>query len=37
MPNKRETTRPCDREIRITRSFEAPRKLVWDAHTVPKP
>lgn len=24
-----------DREIRITRSFAAPRQLVWDAHTQP--
>jgi uncharacterized protein YndB with AHSA1/START domain len=37
MPNKLEITLPSDREIRITRSFDAPRKLVWDAHTVPKP
>lgn len=26
---------PSDREIRITRSFDAPRQLVWDAHTKP--
>jgi uncharacterized protein YndB with AHSA1/START domain len=26
---------PSDREIRITRSFKAPRQLVWDAHTQP--
>jgi hypothetical protein len=37
MPNKLEITLPSDREIRITRSFDAPHKLVRDAHTVPKP
>jgi uncharacterized protein YndB with AHSA1/START domain len=26
---------PSDREIRITRSFAAPRQLLWDAHTQP--
>jgi uncharacterized protein YndB with AHSA1/START domain len=35
MPNKLEITLPTDREIRITRSFDAPRHLVWDAHTKP--
>jgi len=25
-----------DREIKITRSFNAPRQLVWDAHTKPE-
>jgi uncharacterized protein YndB with AHSA1/START domain len=35
MANKLEITLPTDREIRITRSFDAPRELVWDAHTKP--
>jgi uncharacterized protein YndB with AHSA1/START domain len=35
MPNKLEITLPTDREIVITRSFDAPRDLVWDAHTKP--
>jgi uncharacterized protein YndB with AHSA1/START domain len=29
-------TTPDDREIRITRSFDAPRQLVWDAYTRPE-
>jgi uncharacterized protein YndB with AHSA1/START domain len=29
-------TTPTDREIRITRSFDAPRMLVWDAYTRPE-
>jgi uncharacterized protein YndB with AHSA1/START domain len=33
--NNLEITLPTDREIRITRSFDAPRELVWDAHTKP--
>jgi uncharacterized protein YndB with AHSA1/START domain len=36
MTNKLEITLPSDREIRMTRSFNAPRKLVWDAHTKPE-
>jgi uncharacterized protein YndB with AHSA1/START domain len=28
-------TLPSDREVRVTRTFSAPRKLVWDAHTKP--
>jgi uncharacterized protein YndB with AHSA1/START domain len=28
-------TTPSDREIRITRSFDAPRMMVWDAYTRP--
>ena len=28
-------TTPGDREVRITRSFDAPRQLVWDAYTRP--
>ncbi len=35
MPNKVEITLPTDREIVITRSFDAPRELVWEAHTRP--
>ena len=27
---------PSDREIRITRSFNSPRQMVWDAHTKPE-
>ena len=27
---------PSDREVRITRSFDAPRQLVWDAYTRPE-
>jgi uncharacterized protein YndB with AHSA1/START domain len=33
--NKLDITVPTDREIRITRSFDAPRDLVWDCHTKP--
>ena len=28
-------TTPSDREIAMTRVFDAPRRLVWDAHTQP--
>lgn len=35
MANKLEITLPSDREIRIVRSFDAPRDLVWDCHTKP--
>jgi uncharacterized protein YndB with AHSA1/START domain len=35
MPDLTVTT-PSDREIRITRSFAAPRQLVFDAHTKPE-
>ena len=35
MAKNLEITLPTDREIRITRSFDAPRELVWDAHTTP--
>lgn len=31
-----EVTLPTDREVRVTRTFNAPRKLVWDAHTKPE-
>lgn len=33
MPKPLEVTLPNDREVRVTRTFDAPRKLVWDAHT----
>jgi uncharacterized protein YndB with AHSA1/START domain len=29
-------TTPSDREIAMSRTFDAPRKLVWDAHTKPE-
>ena len=29
-------TLPSDREIAMTRAFNAPRQLVWDAHTKPQ-
>lgn len=35
MPMPAEVTLPSDREVRVTRSFNAPRQLVWDAHTTP--
>jgi uncharacterized protein YndB with AHSA1/START domain len=33
MPAPAEVTLPSDREVRVTRQFNAPRQLVWDAHT----
>jgi uncharacterized protein YndB with AHSA1/START domain len=27
---------PSDREVRVTRTFNAPRQLLWDAHTQPE-
>ncbi len=36
MPKPAEVTLPSDREVRVVRSFNAPRKLVWDAHTKPE-
>lgn len=36
MGNKIAITLPTDREIIITRAFDAPRNLVWDAHTKPE-
>jgi uncharacterized protein YndB with AHSA1/START domain len=30
-----EVTLPSDSEVRVSRSFHAPRTLVWQAHTVP--
>ena len=31
-----QVTLPSDTEVRVTRSFRAPRRLVWQAHTDPK-
>lgn len=31
-----EIVTPSDREIRFTRNFKAPRKLLWDVHTKPE-
>lgn len=36
MPKPAEVTLPSDREVRVTRQFNAPRQLVWDAHTKPE-
>lgn len=36
MPEPIEVTLPSDREVRVVRSFNAPRQLVWDAHTKPE-
>jgi uncharacterized protein YndB with AHSA1/START domain len=36
MPAKAQVSLPSDREVRVTRSFNAPRQLVWDAHTKPE-
>ncbi len=33
---KLQVTTPSDREILITRTFDAPRRLVWDAWTKPE-
>lgn len=35
MPKPIEVTLPSDREVRVVRSFNASRQLVWDAHTKP--
>jgi uncharacterized protein YndB with AHSA1/START domain len=34
--NTLQITTPSDEEIRITRSFDAPRMMVWDAYTRPE-
>ncbi len=34
--NTLQVTTPSDEEIRITRSFDAPRMMVWDAYTRPE-
>jgi uncharacterized protein YndB with AHSA1/START domain len=36
MPKPIEVSQPSDREVRVVRSFKAPAKLVWDAHTKPE-
>src|SRR5688572_17436492 len=36
MPKPLEVTLPTDREVCVVRSFNAPRKLVWDAYTKPE-
>lgn len=36
MPKPVEVTTPSDREITVTREFDAPRQLVWDCHTKPE-
>jgi len=36
MPAPAQVTLPSDREVRVTRQFNAPRQLVWDAHTQPE-
>src|SRR6478609_3418503 len=36
MPKPAEVTLPSGREVRVTRTFNAPRQLVWDAHTKPE-
>jgi uncharacterized protein YndB with AHSA1/START domain len=36
MPKPLEVTQPSDREVRVVRTFNAPRTLVWDAHTKPE-
>ena len=36
MPKPLEVTLPSDREVRVARTFNAPRTLVWDAHTKPE-
>jgi uncharacterized protein YndB with AHSA1/START domain len=35
-PNKTTVTTPSDREVLVTRAFDAPRRLVWDLHTKPE-
>ncbi len=36
MPMPLEVATPSDREVKITRDFDAPRELVWDCHTKPE-
>lgn len=36
MPTPADVSCPSDREVRVTRTFAAPRQLVWDAHTRPE-
>ncbi|MGD9981654.1 MAG: SRPBCC family protein [Hyphomonadaceae bacterium] len=36
MPAQAQVTLPSGREVRVVRTFNAPRQLVWDAHTKPE-
>ena len=36
MPKPLEVTLPSDREVRVVRTFNAARELVWEAHTKPE-
>ena len=36
MPMPLQIAMPSDREVKITRDFDAPRELVWDCHTRPE-
>jgi uncharacterized protein YndB with AHSA1/START domain len=36
MPKPARVTSPSEREVRVTRTFNAPRQLVFDAHTKPE-
>jgi uncharacterized protein YndB with AHSA1/START domain len=36
MPHPIDVILPSDREIRVTRAFDAPRDLIWDCHTKPE-
>jgi uncharacterized protein YndB with AHSA1/START domain len=36
MPKPVQVSTPTDREVVVTREFDAPRQLVWDAHTKPE-
>ena len=36
MPERAQVTLPSDREVRVKRWFDAPRQLVFDAHTKPE-
>ena len=36
MPKPVEVRTPSDREVVVIRTFDAPRRLVWDAHTKPE-
>ena len=36
MPKPVDVKTPSDREVVVTRAFDAPRQLVWDAHTRPE-
>ena len=35
MPHTVDVTTPSDREVRVTRTFDAPRSLIFDCHTKP--